>query len=43
MALGVAGTILELTKIGDIPDLDYERLEPVAKFVNIRQYEQVLL
>ena len=26
MVLGIAGTVIELNKIGDIPDLDYKRL-----------------
>jgi hypothetical protein len=35
MVLGIAGTCIELYKIGDIPDLDYARLNPAAKFVSI--------
>lgn len=36
MVLGIAGTCIELTKIGDIDDLNYKRLEPVAQFVSIK-------
>ena len=43
MALGIAGTVIELTHIGDVPNLDYKRLEPVAKFVSIKQYEPILV
>ena len=43
MVLGIAGTIVELTRIGDKPNLDYKRLDPVSKFVSIKQYEQVAL
>ena len=43
MVLGIAGTIIELNKIGDVPDLDYERLNSAAKFVSIAQYEPILI
>jgi len=33
--LGVMGTIIELSKAGDIPDLNYEKLEAVAKFSTV--------
>lgn len=36
MGLGVAGTIIELTHIGDVSNLDYKRLDPAAKFVSIK-------
>jgi|LauGreDrversion4_2_1035121.scaffolds.fasta_scaffold698801_2 hypothetical protein len=34
--IGLAATIIEMTRIGDIPNLDYKRFDPVAKFVTIR-------
>jgi hypothetical protein len=43
LGLGVLGTIIELTHIGDIPDLDYKRLNPAARFKTIKQYEPLLL
>jgi hypothetical protein len=43
MGLGVAGTIVELTHIGDQPNLDYSRLAPASKFVSIKQYEPILI
>jgi len=43
LGLGVVGTIIELTHIGDIPDLDYKRLEPAARFKTIKQYEPLLI
>lgn len=39
--VSVAGTIVELTKIGDKKGLDYKRLNPVAKFQSIKQYEPI--
>lgn len=30
--LGVIGTIVELTKVGDVPDLNYEKIERDSKF-----------
>ena len=41
--LGLAGTIVELTKIGDIPSLNYDVLNPAASFKSTSQYEAVLL
>jgi hypothetical protein len=43
MVLGVAGTCIELTRLGDIEDLDYVRLAPASQFVSIKQYEQLAL
>lgn len=43
IALGIVGTVIELTHLGDIPNLDYKRLAPVAKFVSIKQYEPILI
>jgi hypothetical protein len=43
MILGIAGTCIELNKFGDVPDLDYKRLNPAAKFVSIAQYEPIVL
>jgi hypothetical protein len=43
MVLGISGTIIELTKVGDVPDLDYKRLSPASKFVSIKQYEPIVL
>ncbi len=43
MVLGIAGTCIELNKIGDVPDLDYKRLNPAAKFVSIAQYEPIVM
>ena len=43
MGLGIAGTVIEMSKIGDIHNLDYERLKPVAKFYSIKQYEPVVI
>ena len=34
--LGFVGMIIELTKIGDVENLNYETLEPQAKFQNTR-------
>jgi hypothetical protein len=39
MTLGVAGTVIELTRIGDVAGLDYKRLKQVSKFVSIKQYD----
>lgn len=41
--LGLAGTVVELTRIGDIPCLNYETLDTVASFKSTSQYEAVLL
>ena len=41
--LSVTATIIELTRIGDLKGIDYKRLDPVAKFVNIKQYEPILM
>ena len=41
--LGIAGTILELTKIGDIPSLNYQTLDQAATFRSTSQYDAVLL
>lgn len=41
--LGLAGTVIELTKIGDIPSLNYKALNEVATFRSTSQYEAVLL
>lgn len=41
--LGIAGTVIELSHLGDIPDLDYKRLGPVQRFKTIRQYEPILI
>lgn len=30
--LGIVGSIVELTKVGDIPDLNYQKLNNAAKF-----------
>ena len=43
MALGIAGCVIELTTIGDVHGLDYKRLNPVSKFVSIKQYDQIAL
>ena len=43
MTLGIAGTVIELTRIGDVAGLDYKRLDPVSKFVSIKQYDQIAL
>ena len=43
MILGIAGTCIELNKFGDVPDLDYKKLNPAAKFVSIAQYEPIVL
>jgi hypothetical protein len=43
MVIGCTGTLIELTHIGDIPDLDYKRLVPASKFVSIKQYEPIAL
>jgi len=43
MILGISGTIIELTKVGDVPELDYKRLSPTSKFVSIKQYEPIVL
>ena len=36
LLLSVTGTILELTRFGDIKGIDYKKLDPVAKFVSIK-------
>ena len=41
MVLGIAGTVIEVTRIGDIEDLDYKKLDPIAQFKSIKQYEQL--
>lgn len=41
--LGVIGTIIEITKAGDIPDLNYEKLNTAAKFNTVQQYEPLLI
>lgn len=33
--LGITGSVVELTKTGDIPDLDYKKLEVAAKFKTV--------
>lgn len=43
MVLGIAGTCIELYKVGDVPNIDYERLKATSKFVSIAQYEPVLM
>lgn len=43
ITLGCAGCVIELTHIGDIPELDYKRLDPVSKFVSIKQYEPIAM
>jgi hypothetical protein len=43
LILGITGTVIELSHIGDIPDLDYARLNPAARFKTIKQYEPLLL
>ncbi len=41
--LGIVGTIIELTKWGDISNIDYKRFTPVQGFKSIKQYEPILL
>lgn len=36
MTLGVVGTILELTRLGDISNLDYKRLDKMSRFESIK-------
>lgn len=33
---GIVGSIVELTKVGDIPDLNYEKLDNAAKFHTVK-------
>jgi hypothetical protein len=43
VGLGIAGTVVELTPLGDQGGLDYKRLNPMSKFVTIKQYEPILM
>ena len=43
VGLGIAGTVIELTKIGDIPSLNYETLNTVSTFKSSYSYDAVLL
>ncbi len=43
MTLGCGSMVIELTHVGDLPNLDYKRLVPASKFVSIKQYEPIAL
>ena len=43
VSLGTIGTIIELTKLGDVPSINYQRLNEEAKFKNVDQYDAILL
>jgi len=36
VSLGIFGSVVELSKVGDVPNLDYPRLERAAKFETVK-------
>ena len=43
VSLGIFGSVVELSKIGDVSDLDYPKLEKAARFETVKQHEPILL